>query len=119
MVINRLKDNTLIISDNENTLNNTNVLYWNNPSKNTISKKFFNDLSKNKKYLRKEYLNFTDILIKNIKLKQKFSFLKYYVDFSLISQKSIYKSEKIFECIKSYTFLKLLGSYFFVTLDTV
>ena len=71
MVINRLKDNTLIISDNENTLNNTNVLYWNNPSKNTISKKFFNDLSKNKKYLRKEYLNFTDILIKNIKLKTK------------------------------------------------
>ena len=111
MVINRLKDNTLIISDNENTLNNTNVLYWNNPSKNTISKKFFNDLSKNKKYLRKEYLNFTDILIKNIKLKQKFSFLKYYVDFSLISQKSIYKSEKIFECIKLINLKYFLTGY--------
>ena len=61
----------LYITDYDNLVKGDDVLFWNNPAKNKLSKKFHIFLNKNKESIRQDYLKFIHNLLTKIKKNKK------------------------------------------------
>jgi len=101
----------LYITDYDNLVEGDDVLFWNNPAKNKLSKKFHIFLNKNKESIRQDYLKFIHNLLIKIKKKQKKSDIKDYVDFSLLAEKNVFKSDNIYDVLKVLSLIKFFKHY--------